>query len=106
MSAHVRFADVPVLDAARVYVGEGMAPGGTHANWRFLADWVTWADDVTKDEQLLLADAQTSGGLLIAVPASRADALVAALVARGTPAAAIVGEIVEGPAGQMQVTRA
>ena len=67
---------------------------------------MTWADDVTKEEQLLLADAQTSGGLLIAVDPSRAAALLAALVARGTPAADIVGEIVEGPAGHMQVTRA
>jgi selenide,water dikinase len=106
VSAHVRVSAVPVIEAARIYVGEGMAPGGTHANWRFLADWVTWADDVTKDEQLLLADAQTSGGLLIAVEPTRVAALVAALVARGTPAAAIVGEIVEGPAGRMQVTRA
>jgi len=106
VSARVRLSAVPVIEAARKYVGEGMAPGGTHANWRFLADWVTWADVVTKDEQLLLADAQTSGGLLIAVEPSRVAALVAALVARGTPAAAIVGEIVEGPAGRMQVTRA
>ncbi len=106
VSARVRCADVPVLAAARRYVGEGMAPGGTHANWRFLADWVTWADDVTKDEQLLLADAQTSGGLLIAVAPDRAKALVAELVARGTPVAAVVGEIVAGPAGHMDVTRA
>jgi len=106
VSAHVRFDAVPVLAAARRYVGEGMAPGGTHANWRFLADWVTWASDVTKEEQLLLADAQTSGGLLIAVAPEKTDALVAALIARGTPAAAVVGEIVAGPAGHMDVTRA
>ncbi len=96
---------VPVMSAARTYVSEGVAPGGTHANWRFLADWVTWGPDVTKDEQLLLADAQTSGGLLMAVPPGRADDLVAALIARGTPAAAIVGEIVDGPSGRIEVVR-
>jgi selenide,water dikinase len=96
---------VPVLAAARTYVSEGIAPGGTHANWRFLADWVTYAADVTKDDQLLLADAQTSGGLLIAVPPGRARALVDALERRGTPAAAIVGEIVEGAPGRIEVVR-
>jgi selenide,water dikinase len=105
VSARVRVDDVPVLAAARTYVAEGIAPGGTHANWRFLADWVTWGAGVTKDEQLLLADAQTSGGLLIAVAPERADALVAALTGLGTPAAAVIGEIVAGPAGRMEVVR-
>jgi len=94
-----------VLAAARTYVEEGIAPGGTHANWRFLADWVTYAPDVTKDEQLLLADAQTSGGLLIAVAKDRATALVEALTRHQTPVAAIVGEIVEGAAGRIEVVR-
>jgi selenide,water dikinase len=105
VSARVYLDRVPVMEAARTYVHEGVAPGGTHANWRFLADWVTWGEGVAKEEQLLLADAQTSGGLLMAVPPGRADDLVAALIARGTPAAAIVGEVVEGPAGRMEVVR-
>ena len=50
-----------VMDAARTYVHEGVAPGGTHANWRFLADWVTWGEGVSKEEQLLLADAARRG---------------------------------------------
>jgi selenide,water dikinase len=105
VTARVRVNDVPVLAAARTYVEEGIAPGGTHANWRFLADWVTYAPNVTKDEQLLLADAQTSGGLLIAVAKDRATALVDALVRHQTPAAAIVGEMVEGAAGRIEVIR-
>jgi selenide,water dikinase len=103
VSARV-FADrVPVLAAARTYVAEGIAPGGTHANWRFLNDWVSWGPQVTKEEQLLLADAQTSGGLLVALPRADAPALVAALERLGTPCAAVIGEIVEGPAGRIEV---
>jgi selenide,water dikinase len=105
VSARVRAGAVPVLEAARTYVAEGIAPGGTHANRRFLADWVTWGAGVGEDEQLLLCDAQTSGGLLMAVPAGRGPELVAALEKRGTAAAAIIGEIVEGPAGRMSVVR-
>ena len=103
VSAHVWLDAVPVMDAARTYVAEGVAPGGTHANRRFLADWVTWGAGVSDEDQLLLCDAQTSGGLLMAVPAGRADDLVAALTSRGTPSAAIVGTITDGPAGRMEV---
>ena len=83
VSARVFLDRVPVLAAAREYVQAGISPGGTHANHRFLADWVTYADDVTKEEQLLLCDAQTSGGLLAAVAPDQADALVSSLAARG-----------------------
>jgi selenide,water dikinase len=74
-------------------VATGMAPGGTHANWRFLADWVTWDPALAKEEQLLLCDAQTSGGLLAAVPEGVAEEVLASLHAAGVPAAARVGRI-------------
>jgi len=105
VSARIWLDEVPVLAAARIYVAEGIAPGGTHANWRFLANWVTWGEGVSKEEQLLLADAQTSGGLLIAVAPERAEALIEALERHGAPARAIVGEIIEGAPGQMGVVR-
>src|SRR6059058_5141278 len=69
VTARVHAGAVPVLPAAREYVRAGIAPGGTHANWKFLADWVTFAPGLSKEEQLLLCDAQTSGGLLASVPA-------------------------------------
>jgi selenide,water dikinase len=93
VTATVRAGAVPVLAAARAYVQAGVAPGGTHANWRFLADWVTFDPAVSKEEQLLLCDAQTSGGLLACIPADAAEAALAALHAGGVPAAAIVGRI-------------
>jgi selenide,water dikinase len=101
--AVIDLSQVPVVEAARTYAHEGIAPGGTHANWRFLADWVTWPEDLAKAEQLLLCDAQTSGGLLIAVAAGDADALVAALGDAGVATAAVVGELVAGDAGHMRV---
>jgi len=93
VGASVFFNRVPVLSAAREYVQAGIAPGGTHANHKFLNDWVTYAADVTKQEQLLLCDAQTSGGLLAAVAPDRAADLLAALHARGMTEAATIGRI-------------
>ncbi|HEX3344237.1 MAG TPA: selenide, water dikinase SelD [Polyangiaceae bacterium] len=102
-TAVVRRRDVPVLDAAWTYVREGIVPGGTHANWRYLNDWTEYAADVAKEDQLVLCDAQTSGGLLIAVEPAKADALVRELRARKTPCAAIVGTLEAGRAGAIRV---
>jgi selenide,water dikinase len=103
VAARLRASAVPMLEGAREYVAEGIAPGGTHANWRFLNDWVGYDASLSKEEQLLLADAQTSGGLLIAVAAEKRDALVGALARRGTLARAVIGEVVAGPAGRITV---
>lgn len=96
---------IPVLDAAWEYVRRDIAPGGTHANWRFLNDWVDYDADIDKAAQLVLCDAQTSGGLLIAVDAARAEQLVTALQRHSAPAAAIVGTIEDSDRTRMRVRR-
>jgi selenide, water dikinase len=103
VSAEIWFDRVPVLPAALDYVGRDLAPGGTHANWRFLRDWAIYDPDLSKGQQLLLADAQTSGGLLIAVAPERAEALVETLEREGTPVAAVIGRVVAGEPSQMRV---
>ena len=105
VGAHIYLDQVPALEAARQYLIAGIAPGGTHANHRFLADWVSYASDLTKEDELLLCDAQTSGGLLAAIPADRASAAVAALRSAGTPAAAVIGLIEEEQPGRIAVSR-
>lgn len=101
VAARLRAAAVPVLPFARDLAAAGMVPGGTRTNLAAAAPHCRWSG-VDEVEQLLLADAQTSGGLLIAVPAARADVLVGELQARGTPASAIIGEVVEGEAGAVE----
>jgi selenide, water dikinase len=102
--AAVRLESVPVLAAAWTYVREGIAPGGTHANWRFLGDWARYETDVDREAQLVLCDAQTSGGLIIAVPPEDADRLCDALQAKGAPCAAVIGSLETGRAGAMRVS--
>jgi selenide, water dikinase len=105
VGARVFVDRVPVLSAAREYVQAGIAPGGTHANHRFLADWASYDADVTTQEQLLLCDAQTSGGLLAAVAPDRADALLSSLHARGVTDAVAIGVIESQNPGRMTVSR-
>ena len=88
---------------ARHAAERGAIPGGTTRNVEGVADAVTYADGVDGTTRLLLADAQTSGGLLIAVAPERADALVAALGREGTLAAAVIGRVVTGEAGRIAV---
>lgn len=94
---------VPVLAEARTYAERGIAPGGTHSNWRFLADHVTYDPAVSQQQQLLLCDAQTSGGLVAAVPPEMADEVLAALHAAGISQAAVIGRVDSGRTGHITV---
>ena len=105
VSARVWLEQVPVLPAAWSYVRAGIAPGGTHANLRFLTDWVSYDASIGKEEQLILADAQTSGGLLVAVSAENAGPLLDGLGNAGVKAAAVIGRIEDGEPGRIQVDR-
>jgi selenide,water dikinase len=102
VSAVVDADAVPVIPGVRDLLADGMVAGGTQRNLAFVSPDVDFGS-LAPDEQLLLADAQTSGGLLLAVAADRAQALVDACMARGTLAAAVVGRMTDGPAGTMEV---
>jgi selenide,water dikinase len=100
------FADaVPVLGFARELAAAGIAPGGSRRNLGYAEGFARFDPRLDAVERLLLADAQTSGGLLLAVPPERADRLLEELLRRGTPARAVVGEVVTGAAGSVEVVR-
>jgi len=88
---------VPVLEGVRDLVEADVYAGGSERNLASVRAFVT-NDGVDETTIRILADAQTSGGLLISVPADRSVALVEALTAAGTLTAAVVGEVVSGPA--------
>jgi selenide,water dikinase len=96
-------SQVPTLLAAWAFAGADVVPGGTLDNLAFAEEHVTFAPAVSRSARLLLADAQTSGGLLISLPADRADALLAALQARGVTDASLVGEVVGPGPGRIRV---
>ena len=103
VGARVHFEEAPVLPGAWDLLEMGVAPGGTHRNLASVADAAQWHQDITEQQQLLLCDAQTSGGLLISVPMGKLDKLLDQLESEGVPTIAVVGEITGGPAGQIQV---
>jgi selenide,water dikinase len=102
VGARVEAAAVPALDGAIALLEAGAVAGGTQRNHAWVAPRTDWGDTPTV-LQHLLADAQTSGGLLLACAPGATDELVAALGRHGTPAAARIGSITDGPAGTIAV---
>ena len=102
-AAELDAAAVPLLAGARELVGRGAVPGGTTRNRDAMRDYVSFGSGVDEVAQVLLADAQTSGGLLIAVAPERLAALLDALAREGTPARAVIGRVTPGPAGRITV---
>ena len=106
VGAEVWAGAVPVLDGVAALIEEGMVPGGTRRNEAHYSAFVEFASDVPAVDRTMLFDAQTSGGLLIAVEEERAGDLVAALEERSTPAAAVIGRVTDGEAGRISVRSA
>jgi selenide,water dikinase len=102
VAAIVEHRAVPLIDGARELAEAGVVPGGTRRNL-VAAERFTEFGDLDTADQLILADAQTNGGLLIAVAASKTLELVEALTTEGTRAAAIVGEVVEDRPGTIGI---
>ncbi len=103
-AAQVDLAAVPFLPRVRELAERGAIPGGTRRNLESLGGAVTYSAGVDEITKLMLADAQTSGGLLIALPEAKAPALLAALKKEGTPVAVVIGRVVAGQAGTIAVT--
>jgi selenide,water dikinase len=93
VGARVRARQVPFIDGTRALAERGLIPGGSRRNLESVGPLVRWDAALSDVDQLLLADAQTSGGLLIAVAADRTDELVERLRGGGALAAALVGEV-------------
>ena len=102
VGAKLRAGDVPLLPGALELASAGHVPGGTRRNLDDAAARVSWDPNLDAAMRLLLADAQTSGGLLIALPAAGVEKLRAELAAHEIPTA-IVGNITDGPAGSISV---
>ena len=102
-AARLELSSVPVFEFSRRLAQQGVIPGGTRRNLEFVGPFVEFASGIDPTEQLILADAQTSGGLLLAVKPARVDSLIKRLRDEGSLAADVVGEILAGRAGTVQI---
>lgn len=93
LTAVLSYEQIPILPQVWDVLKYGGTSSGTHSNALYLRDDVSWDTSLTPQQQLVLCDAQTSGGLLMAVPEEIVSALVAKLGEVGTLASAVIGYI-------------
>jgi len=95
LSAAIDASAVPVIDPQVLsLIADGCVPGGTKKNLATSARYTHFADSVSSDMQLLLADAQTSGGLLVAIAPDQLEEALALLKEEQAPVAIPIGTLV------------
>jgi selenide,water dikinase len=90
-------AAIPIFSAARQFADNGKFPGGTYSNQQYFGHWVDAVPEVQEHMLMLLYDAQTSGGLLCALPAQQADEAVSRLRSAGIASATRIGAVIAEP---------
>jgi selenium donor protein len=101
----VRAAAVPFQPRVHEFIGKGVCPGGSRKNLAYFGAWCDFDASLSETERLALADAQTSGGLLVACPPERADEFAKRLSDSGAPVAARIGEFTPSGPGRIRVAR-
>ncbi len=95
VKAAIDLATLPVLPGARYLAEDGVIPGGTRSNLVYVKQALTIEREVSEIDQLLAADAQTSGGLLIALSPEKVNQFVTRLSDKGASPAAVIGHITD-----------
>lgn len=96
-------SQVPVIKEAEDFAASDIIPGGTLNNLAFVEPYVDFAPSIPRATRVLLADAQTSGGLLISLPPERAEDLLRNLKKRGVDSAARIGAVTRQGNGRIVV---
>ncbi len=89
----IDFGAVPLLPQALEFASHGVLTGGGASNIEFAGVSVEFEGSVSREQKMVLHDPQTSGGLLIALPADKADDLVDVVRDSGAGSAAVIGEV-------------
>jgi selenide,water dikinase len=95
VSAEIFAGEVPTLEEAWEFVHKGKIPAATYANLKYVNPHLRYENGLSKDTPLMLADPQTAGGLLMAVPSNKTEQLIARLTEMKTPAASHIGRITQ-----------
>ena len=93
VSAIIEFNKLPLIQGAFELAQKGFVPGGTKRNLDFVSPDVNFSDNIAQEEKYLMADAQTSGGLLISVPREKAETLQNSLQENNCLTSSMIGEI-------------
>lgn len=95
VSAEIFAERVPTLEEAWEFIRRGKIPAATRTNLKYVNPHIRFENESNREISLMLADPQTAGGLLIAVPAAKTEQLIGRLEELKTPAASHIGRIID-----------
>eukprot|EP00824_Muranothrix_gubernata_P002646 TRINITY_DN13206_c0_g1_i2.p1 TRINITY_DN13206_c0_g1~~TRINITY_DN13206_c0_g1_i2.p1 ORF type:complete len:796 (+),score=188.19 TRINITY_DN13206_c0_g1_i2:32-2419(+) len=95
--------DIPMIPEAIEFANQGVVPGGTVSNFEYVGEMGSFHPSISKPMRFVIADAQTSGGLLIGLPANQAPHLVERMVQLGVKTPRIIGDIHSAGVGRIHV---
>ncbi len=95
VGAELEFESLPFIETTKDLAAAGIIPGGTFNNREFV-DAIVDFGDLSRTSQLLVSDAQTSGGLLVCLPPKEAKQYLEELHEAGLYEACVVGKVVGG----------
>lgn len=104
VAVHIDAKAVPLIPGAAEYASNGLIPAGMYRNRDHVGALCTIDPSVPREVADIVFDPQTSGGLLVSLPAAEAEALCAALRARGCPDARIIGSVRESERPAIAIT--
>lgn len=96
VTVRLKYSNLPIYPDALEMYRKGETTGSNPANRRMVQGNIEIKASLSRAEEELLFDPQTSGGLLLSVPDVQAEALLSALAKAGVDSATRVGEVVEG----------
>ena len=99
LGAELWINDIPVIDGLDKYISLGMIPGGTLKNKEIYSCSVEKNPDITSEQEIILYDAQTSGGLLLSVSPEQAEKAKKLLFQQGFTSSQIIGKILKVSSG-------
>ncbi len=102
-TARIHADSVPLIEGVVAHTLAGTVPGGTLDNLAFIDHKVDWGENIPEHLKHILCDAQTSGGLLFALPKEESASLIEDLLKRGIMEAAVIGEVLPRGAKAMVV---
>ena len=93
VSVTLEFNEIPLIQGVYELAQKGFIPGGTKRNLDYVSSQVNFSKNISQEQQYILADAQTSGGLLISVAKGKAEDLQKTLTENNTLSSTVVGHV-------------
>jgi len=94
LTAEIDFHNIPAIKEATSFIKNDIVPGGTKNNLNFYKQKILFSKEINEYQKLILADAQTSGGLLLSVPEKYATKLVDEINNTSNYKSSIIGQFI------------